>query len=306
MDLGGRRIAITGATGFVGRDLVRVLRERGARPVAVVRNPRKAECLGQDVEIREADLMNEAALRTAFRDVDGVCANAALISIGQYSWGQLEEVNVRGTLRVMRAMADAGVGRMVMTSSAMVYEPRRDHFYREDHPLRSRRPRFNRFAYYAASKAAAEREAWRLAPELGIELSSVRPHQIHGPFDGGGFTHWAKKFLRPPVTVFPSRIRLSSVYVGDLTEAMCRMLERPGSAGKAYNIAGDPEATYWDLLWAYAQAGGRRPRWILPIPLSITRRYDLTRAERDLGFTYRPLVDGFEHMLRLEAGQPPP
>lgn len=303
MDLAGRRIAVTGATGFVGRDLARALLSRGARVTGVVRNPARAQALeAQGAEVRVGDLGDEDALARAFEGVDAVYANAGLVSIGQHALSTLLEVNVEGAARVLRAMARAGVERVVMTSSATAYAPRPDHTYREDHPLRDGSRRVTRLGYYALSKALAEREAWRLADELGLSLTTVRPHQIHGPFDGVGFTYWTRLAMRPPVTFYPSGLYLPSVYVGDLTEAMCRMLERPAAAGKAYNIAGDGGVSYWDLLEAYVRAGGHRPRWVVPVPVPLRRRYDTRRARRDLGFANRPLVESFAELLQIERG----
>jgi nucleoside-diphosphate-sugar epimerase len=102
------------------------------------------------------------------------------------------------------------------------------------------------------------------------------------------------------VTVYPTHLRLPSVYVDDLAEAMCRMLERPVAAGKAYNIAGEPGTTYWQLLEAYAAAGGHRAPWIIPVPVPLERRFDITRAQRDLDFTNRPLHEGFADLIRRE------
>ena len=59
------------------------------------------------------------------------------------------------------------------------------------------------------------------------------------------------------MTVFPTHLYIPNVYAGDLAEAMVTMLERPVAYGKAYNVAGDPEVSFWDMLRAYRQAGGQ-------------------------------------------------
>lgn len=305
MTLEGQRIAVTGATGFVGRDLVRALNERGAHVIAVVRDPARAR--GLEAEPAVADLGDEDALAGAFRGADAVFANAGLVSIGQHRMATLRAVNVEGTRNVLRAMARAGVQRVVLTSSATVYAPRRDHRYTEQHPLRAEGDRVTPFGRYALSKALAERAAWQLADELGLALTTVRPHQIHGPFDGVGFTHYTRLATRLPVTAFPSRLEFPSVYVEDLTDAMCRALERPIAVGRAYNVAGDPDVTYWDLLHAWFAAGGTRPRVVLPVPVpAMRRRYPIDRAQHDLGFRNRPLVEGFRALLEREATQAAP
>jgi nucleoside-diphosphate-sugar epimerase len=302
MDLARSTVAVTGATGFVGRYLVRVLLERGAHVVAVVRNPDKVPSLRRDgIELRKADLEDSDALTRAFRGADAVFANAAIVSLNGLDKAGMIRTNIEGTANVLRAMASAGVGRCVMTSSASVYRRRFVQFYREDDPLRDADDFVPRPMYYAVSKACAEREAWRLAAELGIALTTSRPHSIHGAFDAGSFTWFFKKLLAPPVTIYPTHVRFPSVYAGDLADAMCRMLEHEVAQGRAYNVANEPgKHTYWDLLRAYRDAGGQTPSVVVPFPFPISYRYDIRRAETDLGWRNRPLVDGFREMLELE------
>lgn len=302
MKLSGKRVAVTGATGFVGRSLVRTLASRGAHVVGVVRNPDKVPSLrAAGVELRQADLGSRAALTQALSGVDAVFSNAALIGIGDKSREALIETNVQGTQNVLQAAADAGATRVVMTSSAAAYREKPGAHYSETDPLLDRDDAVGRFGWYSQSKGVAEREAWKLAEALGLSLSTVRPHQIHGAFDDTGFTRWMRRFMRPPVSLFPARMRLPSVYVGDLTEAMCRCLERPHTIGRAYNVTGDPDGpTYWDLMRAYGEAGGKTPMLVVPVPVPIRRTYDLRRARAELDFENRPAIEGFREMLRLE------
>src|SRR5688572_20821225 len=87
MDLAGATIAVTGATGFLGRYVVDVLLKRGARVVGVVRNPdRVPELARRGVELRKADLGNTAELAEGFRGARAVVSNAALFSIRNQKW----------------------------------------------------------------------------------------------------------------------------------------------------------------------------------------------------------------------------
>jgi nucleoside-diphosphate-sugar epimerase len=302
MDLSRSTVAVTGATGFIGRYLVRALLQRGARVIGVVRDPQRVPALSHDgVELRQADLADEPSLARAFGGADAVVANAALVSVGRRSRRSLMATNLQGTQNVFSAMGRAGVGRAVMTSSASVYRPKRGHFYHERDPLRTEADGSSRLTHYALSKACAEREAWHLADRLGIVLSTARPHTVFGAFDRGTFTRWLKRFMAPPISVFPTRLRLPSVYAGDLAEAFCRMLERDASRGRAYNIVGDAgDHSYWDLMRAYARAGGKVPRLVIPIPVPLTHRYATERARQELDFAGRPPEEAFRETLELE------
>ncbi|MCB9663758.1 MAG: NAD(P)-dependent oxidoreductase [Alphaproteobacteria bacterium] len=303
MDLTGTSVAITGATGFLGRYLARTLHGHGARVVAVARRPERVPALAAlGIEARRADLADPDALRAAFRGLDVVVSNAGLISVGEHGRDTLIQANVEGTRNVLRAAAEAGAGRVIMTSSATVYRPKAGHFYGEDDPLRGADDRVSRFAWYALSKAMAEREAWRLADELGLGLTTFRPHAIHGAFDDHGATAWMRRLTRWPLGLWLWGTRFPSVYAGDLAEAVARMVERPVSIGRAYNLTGEPDThSFWDLLRAWRQAGGQVSPAVLPLPVPMVRRYDLARAQADLDFVNRPLVDGFRETLALEA-----
>src|SRR5437899_4136385 len=84
MELKGRNIAVTGATGFLGRYIVDVLLKRGAHVIGVVRNPdRVPELQQRGVEFRKADLAERDRLTAGFAGVDAVVSNAALFAVGK-------------------------------------------------------------------------------------------------------------------------------------------------------------------------------------------------------------------------------
>lgn len=302
MALSGATVAVTGATGFIGRYLVDVLKARGVHVVAAVRSPERAADLG--VEVRRADLADPVALEQAFAGADAVVSNAALVSIGEASPAELVRTNVRGTENVLRAAAAAGVRRIVQMSSAVVYRPKRGHYYREDDPLRDEGDGRTRLSSYAVSKACAERAAWRLADELDLQLSTVRPHTVFGAFDRQTFSRWLSRFMRPPVSVFPTHLYLPPVYAGDLAAAVARILDRDDAPPQAYNVAHAPDLhSYWDLMEAYRAAGGRTPRLVIPVPVPLRRRFDVERITA-LGWHPRPLVQSFTDMLARESAEP--
>ena len=303
MELSGRAIAVTGASGMVGRYLVRALAGRGARVVAVVRSPQKMARTGLPAEARRADLADVDALTAAFDGCDAVFSNAGVVSIGGQSREALMRSNLEGTRNVFEAMRRAGVRRAVMTSSVTVYEPQRGHVYAEDAPLLSESARVSRPLYYALSKALAEREARRLSDANGIDLSVARPSGIYGLHDRSGFTMWLHRFAAVPlVTVFPTHLYMPNVYAGDLAEAMVRMLERPAASGRAYNISGDRDVSFWSMLQAYRRAGWPAPRLVVPIPVPFRRVYATDRARDDLGFENRPPLDAFTEMRAQRVG----
>lgn len=307
LDLSKSTIAVTGATGFIGGYIVRTLRSRGASVVGVVRNPTKSAWLAaaDGVTLRKADLSDRAALAAGFEGCDAVISNAALISIGNEGRDALISANVEGVRNVMGALKDAGVLRAVHVSSAVVYAPKKGHFYGEEDTLLDETAKPSRFRDYATSKAIGEREAWRLAKDYGLALSTARPHTVYGSGDRVGFSRWFKRFMKPSwVSTFP-KLAFPAVYAGDLADALCLMLESDAAAGNAYNVTVAPEEAqdFYAHVGAYRDAGGDAPKLVIPVPVPIRRRYDTSRAAQDLGFRTRPLVDGYRDMLILDRAE---
>ncbi|MET0343170.1 MAG: NAD(P)-dependent oxidoreductase [Polyangiales bacterium] len=287
MQLQGLRIAITGATGFLGRYLVDTLAKRGAHPIAVVRSPDKAaRVLGPNVPVRAADLADRAALVRAFAEVDAVISNAAVISFR--SPRETLRTNVDGTRNVFEAIGEAGVRRAIAISSSAAYVPAWwPRALDEDAPLRPLR-RAGFANAYGVSKAEAERIAWQLAREAGVALTSFRPCGITGPHDPLLLAAIAR-IARIPVAPFPAFTQIGVVHAADVADAVARALERPETTeGRAYNLQGNT-VTLWQLADAWRNVGGTSTRLRLPVPCPISLRYDDSRARRELGWEPRSI-----------------
>jgi nucleoside-diphosphate-sugar epimerase len=233
MSLEGRRVAVTGATGFLGRYVAKVLREHDADVIGVVRNPDRVPALrAAGVELRRADLADRAALAAGFRGTDAVVSNAALYSLTNRSWAEHERANVQGTRNVFEAAAEAGVRRVVHVSSCAVYGLLARGRIDEDHAQLDGATRRLPHNVYPLSKALSEREAWRLAAMHGIALTSVRPCTIYGAFDPN-FVPLIRRLMALPLTVMPAFMRISFVYAGDVAQGIALALEHQRSIGRA-------------------------------------------------------------------------
>jgi nucleoside-diphosphate-sugar epimerase len=300
---------VTGSSGFLGRYLIRVLLQRQARVIALCRDQaRAADALASlvasgNVEVRNADLGDRAALTRGLAGGDAVIHAAALVSIGKASRAVLFAANAAGTRNLCHATAACGIRRVILVSSASVYRPRADHCYRVGDAIWDAETAGNRLSWYGISKAAAEKEARFIARELGLALTIARPHQVYGAFDQKSFTRYFRALMRPLVTVWFTHVRLPSVYAGDLAEALVRMLETPQTVGHTYNVAGWPDtSTWWAHYRAWRRAGGP-PRLVLPIPFPVRRELDIQPVQRELLWRNRPLDRGFAETMALERGE---
>ncbi|MFQ5478486.1 MAG: NAD-dependent epimerase/dehydratase family protein [Candidatus Binatia bacterium] len=296
-------IAVTGASGFLGRNIVEVLLARGARVIAVIRDPDRSPHLHEcRVELRRADLACPGDLVRGLDGADALVSNAALLNFGWQDWQQHLETNVKGAINVLEAAAVVGIKRVVHLSSISVYaEPKRRRLD-EDQPLYDLEKPRSFSQVYPLSKALGEREIWRLAARLGLQLTTLRPSGIFGAWDDK-FWRLVKWLFSPPVMIVPAGLRIGWVYAGDVAEAVALSLERPLSAGRAYNLC-DGDRSFWQLLNAWQKAGGRAPIVKIPLPVPVKRDYDNGRAKRELGWKPTPLVAAMRQLRELESRWP--
>ena len=117
------RYFVTGATGFLGGELIKQLIGRGHQVAALVRSPEKAALLSiLGVDLHVGDITDRGTLRAPMEGVDGVFHTAAWYKIGaRHGAERAEPVNVQGTRNVLEAARDAGVQKIVYTSTVGVF-----------------------------------------------------------------------------------------------------------------------------------------------------------------------------------------
>lgn len=293
------KVAVTGATGFLGSHIADELRHRGDEVVAVVRSPHKAdELVAQGVEVRQADLLDVDALRAGFGGVDAVVANAAMLTGSGGTLDEFIEANRTGTANQLDAAEAAGVRRIIYISTVAVYQTSLRRVISEDHP----RVGGSRFDWswlvssknYSVSKALAEEQVWEAAAR-GFEVTVLRPGPIYGP-NGGRLTARYIQALARPVVALPT-VRIPHVHARDVAAAVSGALRSEASHGKAYNVTG-PSMSLFHVMRAIKAATGTGPV-LVPIPLPFWVEYDNSGAERDLDFEARSVVEGVQAALGL-------
>lgn len=303
MSLAGAKVAVTGATGFLGRYLVEALLAAGAEVIGVVRDPARVPALAARIELRRADLLAPDSLAPALAGVDVLVSNAALFSLRERDPRAHMRVNGEGTQNLLEAARAAAVPRVLHVSSVAVYKGLPFVPADEGHRQWSERDRPTRFTAYSISKALSEQACWRFCHAHGIALTTVRPSAIYGAFDPN-FTPLLRRWLALPVVPAPILARLPFVYAGDVAAAVVEGLRRDVAVGRAYNVAGDPVSP-WQLAAAAVEAGFAPARPRFPVPLPVVRRFSSAAAARDLGFQNRPLVDGLRDLIARERAALP-
>jgi NADH dehydrogenase len=240
-----RVITVFGGSGFIGRHLVQRLAAGGWIVRVGVRDPEAASFLktmgdaGQIVPMA-ADVTDPASTAAA---IDGAEAVVNLVGI-LYERGRrtFQRVHVDGAATVARAAHEAGAKRLVQMS-AIGADP--------DSP-----------AAYGRTKAAGEDAAKAAFPGVSV----VRPSVVFGPEDDffNRFASMAR--ILPVLPVFD--VSFQPVYVGDVADAIVRILDDPATAGRTYELGGPRVIRFRELMEIVLEETGRRCL-LLPLPLAV-------------------------------------
>jgi dihydroflavonol-4-reductase len=244
-------VLLTGASGFVARHVLEALLARGHRVRASVRNPARAEELRATLDPGQRDRVAFVTLDLTRDDgwAEAAAGCAAIVhTASPFPLSQPKDPDdlirpaVDGTIRALTAARDAGVGRVVLTSSIAAITSsdlppgRTLHDERDwtdpDHPTAGA---------YVRSKMLAERAAWDFVRDQapGIALTALNPGFILGPIRGdhvGSSVGLVQRLMRGKDPLLP-RFGFPIVDVRDVAAAHAEALARPATQGNRYVLA---------------------------------------------------------------------
>jgi len=161
-------------------------------------------------------------------------------------------VNVTGTVNMLEAAAQAGVGHFILVSSVSVYGPFTEGIYDEGAVCSPVGP-------YASSKYEAERQAREIAEKTGMALTIVRLATLYGEDDPGNVGRLVRSLDRGRfIWIGAGSNRKSLLYKGDAARACLTVASRPASGIKVYNVSAPP-CTMRDIVDGIGAALGKRP-----------------------------------------------
>ncbi|MGI8751464.1 MAG: NAD-dependent epimerase/dehydratase family protein [Acidimicrobiales bacterium] len=295
--LKGRRVLVTGATGFIGSWVTDALVDHGARVTAMTSGASGSQRplrkpFSDGVNVLGADLADPAALRSVVAAVlpDLVIHQAAVTHVGR-SFRRMNEniqTNIQGTVNLLMAL-DGAYERFVYVGSGDVYGDVAVPF-REDGPTSPASP-------YAVSKYAAERFCRMFHQAYGWPIVCLRLFNAYGP--GQSTDRIIPELIAAglrgvSLEMTGGRQTREFTYVADVADALCRALVAPDIAGRVMNIGCGQEVAIRDIAMLVHRLLDTAPPPVLGAlpyrPTEIWRMFgDSSQARHVLG--WRPHID---------------
>jgi UDP-glucose 4-epimerase len=296
-------VLLTGANGFVGRNIAPVLSASGMIVRKAMRKPSSEpntvviDTIGPDTNWDDA-----------LRGVDAVVHLAARVHHPREEHASeiYRSINTDGTLLLARCAARAGVRQFIYLSTLLVNGASTDGRlpFREDDPVNPR-------GVYGLSKAAAEAGLETLAQETDMNITVIRPPLIHGPGAVGNFRLLVKAAARGIPLPFGSiHNRRAFLGVQNLASFIVHRLTHPCSKFDIFLVADDEQLSTPEFVWQIAKAVGRKPR-IVPFPLFALKALfrlsgrseanDSVAGSQEVD-TSKTLKTGWRPLLSLEEG----
>lgn len=267
------RVFVSGATGYIGIQLVKRLAESGVKVHALYRSESKASLISfEGVELFKGDIMDKESLARAMEGCIQAYHVAAFAAVWAKDPGLFHRYNVEGTLELIDAARSAGVKRVVVTSTAGILGPSQNEPVHEDSPVPS-----SFFTLYEASKYEMEQKLKDISVNQP-EIVLVNPTRVYGPgylSKSNGMSLMIKKYISGKWRFIPGdgkRIG-NYVFVEDVVSGHLLAMEK-GRAGERYVLGGE-DLSYNQLFELIRVSSSLRvplykvPLWILFLAAAI-------------------------------------
>lgn len=262
------RIAVTGATGFVGRSLVARLQREAVDVVAITRSRPLFDCSAGNLNFC-SDYLDTASLAELFCSCDVVIHLAALAhQISRHSstieMNSYRRANLESLVSVATAASQAGVRRLVFVSSIGVNGSSTygTPFTEADKPLPSEP--------YAITKLEAERALSEELRDSSTDWVALRPPLVYGPGCPGNLDRLIRLASSAPVLPFGSIHSLRTlISIDNLIDALLIASHHPAVSRRVFVVSDSEDIDVAGILKAFLLGLGRGTWRLLPIPPSL-------------------------------------
>jgi farnesol dehydrogenase len=255
---------VTGATGFIGIQLVKRLVSQGDVVHALYRSESKADLIRlPGVKLFKGDILDSASLESAMKGCDAAYHTAAFAGVWSKDPSMVFRLNVDGALNVIEAARKSGTARVVLTSTAGILGPSAYDPVHESTP-----PPTSFFTLYEESKFQLEQKLLG-RKEGSPEVVIVNPTRVYGPgylSESNGVTRMIKQYVEGSWRMIPGDGQSlgNYVHVEDVVNGHLLAMQK-GLAGERYVLGGE-NISYLQLFQYTRLASGVKHR-LFKVPL---------------------------------------
>jgi nucleoside-diphosphate-sugar epimerase len=240
---------VTGASGFIGRHVVKVLHDKGLKVKAGVYHPLQQNIFNElrNVEIVPLNILNCDSLNNAMLKVDYVYHFAALVASHE-SRKNLQKINVEGTRNVWECASNNNIKAALYCSSTAVYGMLSKSFQPVNETVKARA-----IEPYGYSKLLGEIEVLKIAGNKNLPTIIIRPAAVFGPDE---HTPFGKKLREAAVSKILlagnlQKRKFNFVHVDDIAEAAVYLMQDIKNFGEIFNITVNNPILYEDAFQSY-------------------------------------------------------
>jgi nucleoside-diphosphate-sugar epimerase len=316
---------VTGATGFIGAELVRQLRANGHEIIALARSPENASHVREmGAEVVKGDITDKESMRAPMTAVDGVFHVAGWYKVGVRDHSEADAINVDGTRNVCELMRELNIPKGVYSSTLAVFVDTHGQVVDEDY---QRQDEFH--SHYERTKWKAHYEIVLPMMDDGLPLVIVQPGIVYGPGDTSTMGKSRLLYLRGLLPLVPRKAAFCWSHVEDCARGHILAMEN-GRPGESYIIGGPQHRLAQVLDTAAAITGIPAPiirpgaslmklnaalmagiGAVIPLPeafraeslrssAGVTFLGSDAKAARELGWNPRSLEEGLRQTLPIE------
>ncbi|MEM3509023.1 MAG: SDR family oxidoreductase [Nitrososphaerota archaeon] len=305
------KILVTGGAGFIGSHLVDELINRGYEVIVLdnfysgkIGNLRK-NLKNKNFKLIKGDVRNIKDVKKAIKNVDAIFHLAAIVSVPLSIKNPIlvNEVNVIGSLNVLKIAIEENVDKFIYVSSCAVYGEAENLPIKEEDKL-------NPLSPYASSKISVEYYCKVFYKAYGLKTICLRYFNVYGPRQKTGeYAGVIPIFIqrikndKPPIIYGDGKQTRDFVYVKDVVDASIKALEKEEAIGEIFNIGSGEAITINQLAETLLKILGKeklKPIYEKERVGDIKNSYaNIDKAKKILGYEPKyTIIDGLKEMLK--------
>jgi nucleoside-diphosphate-sugar epimerase len=266
-----KKIAITGANGFIGKSLCKTFSKLNRPFVRIVRSENSLKTLNGINTIFVGDINSNTNLSQSLEDCEVIihCAGKAHVMDNKDNLYDYYKVNTEGTKNLAEQATQAGVKRLVFLSSIKVNGENTDKinigkkFYYKDMP--------DPQDVYARSKLEAEKALWEISSRTGLEVVVVRLPLVYGYGAKGNLSRLIKLIkLGIPLPLSIIKNKRSMIGIDNLINLLIRCIDHPKANGKTFLASDGEDLSTPQLIKLIGSSMGRKA-YLFPVPLFLLK-----------------------------------